>query len=141
MFLFWLLGERGSVENLLGARRASVVWFNQAVRIRRPGPDKVKLLFCPFWTPHLRRGRGVHCLDRDWLAIVHGWTDAPISWTLCRPAEERGRSGLLVEEGLSRSVRGESALALMHRGASTSVVHCRRAALGVEHFNEGSQSS
>jgi hypothetical protein len=72
--------------------------------------------------------------------VVHGWTDAPISWPVCRPLEGKGRPGILVEEELARALRGESALALWYWwGPSPSVVHCWRKALGVERFNEGSK--
>jgi hypothetical protein len=72
--------------------------------------------------------------------VVHGWTDAAISWPLCRPVEGRGRPGILVEEELARAVRGESALALIHHfGASQRVVWCWRTALGVGRLTVGSK--
>jgi hypothetical protein len=105
-----------------------------------PDLDKVKLLFGPYRRPRLRLGERVPCLYRDRLVVVHGWTDAPISWPLCRPVEGLGRPGILVEEELARAVRGESSLALMHWWrASASVVHCWRTALGVERFTPGSR--
>jgi hypothetical protein len=71
--------------------------------------------------------------------IVHGWTDARISWPTCRNAEGKGRPGILVEEELARAIRHESALALMHwGGASQRVAWCWRKAIGAERFNAGS---
>jgi hypothetical protein len=65
------------------------------------GPAKVKLLFGPYRRPRLRLGQRVHCLYRDRLVVVHGWSDAPFSWPTCRNAEGRGQPGILVEEELA----------------------------------------
>jgi hypothetical protein len=105
-----------------------------------PDPDKVKLLFGPYQAPRLKLGDRATCLYRDKLVIVHGWTDAAISWPLCRPLEGKGRPGILVEEELARAVRGESSLALWYWwGPSPRVVWCWCKALGVERYTEGSK--
>jgi hypothetical protein len=102
-------------------------------------PDKVKLLFGPYKSPALKLGHRVHCLYRDRFVIVHGWTDARLSWPTCRNAEGRGQPGILVEEVLAFAVRCESALALMHWwGVSSTVVWKWRKALGVERMTPGS---
>jgi hypothetical protein len=111
-----------------------------AVPDLKPDPDKVKLLFGPYVAPALRLGSRTHCLYRDRLVIVHGWSDARISWPTCRNAEGRGAPGLLVEEELARAVRGESVLALKHWwGVSQTIAWRWRKALGAERYNPGSE--
>ena len=51
---------------------------------------------------------------RDGLVIVTTWTDAPISWPRAYAPSEMpgGGPGLLVDEGLARAIRSESAAAV-----------------------------
>jgi hypothetical protein len=62
-------------------------------------PDRLQLLFGPYQAPPLKRGDRAHCLFRDCLVIVTGWTDAPVPWPRCRALDlPDGGSGLLVDE-------------------------------------------
>jgi hypothetical protein len=102
-------------------------------------PDKVKLLFGPYRPPALKLGLRLHCLYRDRLVIVHGWTAAPLSWPTCRNAEGKGQPGILVEEELARAIHSESALALMHHwGVSSTVAWKWRRALDAGRMTPGS---
>jgi hypothetical protein len=70
------------------------------------------LLFGPYRAPALRRGDRAYCLYRDAAVVVCGWTYAPAPWPRCYQVGRRGTGrGLLVEEGLARAVRHESAAA------------------------------
>jgi hypothetical protein len=102
--------------------------------------DRLQLLFGPYQAPPLKRGDRTHCLYRDGLVIVTGWTDAPIPWPRCRALDSPGGgSGLLVDEELARAVRHESAAAVMFWWGSSMGAVCRwRKALGVSRTgNEG----
>jgi hypothetical protein len=102
--------------------------------------DRLKLLFGPYQAPPLKRGDRTHCLFRDGLVVVTGWTNAPIPWPRCRALDSPGGgSGLLVDEELARAVRHESAAAVMFWWGSSMGAVCRwRKALGVTRTgNEG----
>jgi hypothetical protein len=76
--------------------------------------ERVKLLAGPYHPPALRRGDVATCLYRDCDVVVLGWTDARISWPLCKRREGRSGPGLLVDEELARAIRTESAAALRY---------------------------
>jgi hypothetical protein len=76
--------------------------------------ERVKLLFGPYKPPPIKRGDRAFCLYRDRLVVVTGWSDAPISWPLCRGLDPPGGRGLLVDDELAHAVRHESALAIRH---------------------------
>jgi hypothetical protein len=102
--------------------------------------DRLKLLFGPYQAPPLKRGDRTHCLFRDALVSVTGWTDAPIPWPRCRALDSSGAgSGLLVDEELARAVRHESAAAVAFWWGVSPWAVCRwRKALGVTRTdNEG----
>jgi hypothetical protein len=104
--------------------------------------DRVKLLFAPYTPPPLKRGDRATCLFRDCEVVITSWTNAPIPWPRCRPADEDyrgGGSGLLVNEELARAVRHEAAAAIKFWwGASQTAVFNWRKALGVTRTeNEG----
>jgi hypothetical protein len=105
-------------------------------------PRPHRLLFGSYRTPRLRRGDRTVCLYRDCGVAATGWTDARISWPLCRPPDvPRSYPSLLVDEELARAARHESAAALRHWwGVSVGVVWRWRKALGVDKLNcPGSQ--
>jgi hypothetical protein len=97
-------------------------------------PNAPVLLFGPYSLPSLAVGARTHCLVRDALVVVTGWSDARFSWPFCRTVGQRGGSaGLLVENELARAIKSESALALMYWwGVTNSTVCLWRKALGVE---------
>jgi hypothetical protein len=102
--------------------------------------DRVKLLFGPYRAPRLQRGDRAHCVYRDTLVVVTGWTAGRIPWPRCRALDSPGGgSGLLVDDELARAVRSESAAAVMFWWrASSSAVNDWRRALGVTRAgNEG----
>ena len=67
--------------------------------------ERFRLLFGPYRAPPLHRGDRALCLFRDAPVAVTSWTDAPIPWPRCRALDGRGGgSGLLIEEGLARSL-------------------------------------
>jgi hypothetical protein len=61
-----------------------------------------------------RRGSRLH-RRVDTTVTITGWTDARISWPLCRPVDNRrGRPTILLDDQLARAVRHEAAAALRH---------------------------
>jgi hypothetical protein len=104
--------------------------------------DRVRLLFGPYRAPRLRKGDRATCLLLDTTVIITGWTDARISWPLCRPLDNRrGRPTILPDDELARAVRHEAAAAIRHHwGVSVCVVWRWRKALGVGRMDsEGSR--
>jgi hypothetical protein len=87
-------------------------------------PERPELLFGPYRPPLLRKGDRTACLDRDCDVVITGWSDAPISWPLCRPLERRGGPrAVLVDEELVRAICHESAQALSYWwGVSSRIV-------------------
>ncbi len=72
-----------------------------------------KLLFGRYQAPALSRGNRATCLFLDTTVTITGWTDARISWPLCRPVDNgRRRPTILLDEELARAVRRESAAAI-----------------------------
>src|SRR5262249_57498405 len=106
-----------------------------------PIPPPPPRLFGPSRPPPLRRGDRATCLYGDAEVVVTSWTDAPLSWPRCRLAGRRGKasgggSGLLVCEELARTVRRESAEAIMYWwGVGHGAVARWRKALGVDKVN------
>jgi hypothetical protein len=90
---------------------------------------------CSAHTVHcpLKVGDRALCLYRDGLAIVTGWSDAPISWPRCRTVGGHGGgAGLLVCEELARAVRHESNVAVQRWWRVSMFTVCAwRRALGV----------
>lgn len=75
--------------------------------------ERVKLLFGPYHPPRLKRGSRAFCFARDCDVVVTSWTAARISWPRCvAVGSSGGGSGILVDEGLARAIRNESALAI-----------------------------
>jgi hypothetical protein len=104
--------------------------------------DRLKLLFGPSRAPRLRKGDRATCLPLDTDVVITGWTDARISWPLCRPLDNRmGRPTILLDDELARAVRHEAAAAIRHwwRVGVTLVWRWRRC-LGVGRMDsEGSR--
>jgi hypothetical protein len=69
--------------------------------------EKVKLLHGPYKAPPLRKGDRATCLYRDKNVVITRWSDARISWPLCRPLG-KGQPSLLLDKELARAVRCES---------------------------------
>jgi hypothetical protein len=104
--------------------------------------NRLRLLHGPYEAPPRRVGVLATCLSRECDVVVTSWTDAPISWPQCRPLDvRRSHPGLLVNEGLARAIRQESAAALTYWwGASEFVIWKWRRALGVSRTgNEGTR--
>ena len=104
--------------------------------------ERLKLLFGPYKAPPVRRRDRAFCLFRDCDVVITSWTDARISWPLCRAIHHRrGRPGLLVDDELLRAIRTESAVALKHWfGVSTHTAWNWRKAFGVGQWaTEGSR--
>jgi hypothetical protein len=104
--------------------------------------DRVQLLFGPYRAPRLRKGGRATCLLLDTDVVITGWTDARVSWPLCRPLDNRrGRPTILLDDELARAVRHEAAAAIRHWwGVSVAVVWRWRKALGVGRMDsEGSR--
>jgi hypothetical protein len=99
--------------------------------------ERTNLLFGPYQVPRLMRGDRATCLYRDTEVVVCGMSNGRIRWPLCRAADRSDPgNGLLVDEGLARAVRNESAAAVCYWwGASKSVVLRWRRALGVTRTN------
>jgi hypothetical protein len=102
--------------------------------------DRVRLLFGPYQAPAVRRGDRATCLVRGRDVVITSWTDAPIPWPRCRPADlAAGRGvGLLIDGELARAIRREAAQAVSHWwGVALSTVWTWRKALGVGATTEG----
>ena len=99
--------------------------------------DKVKLLFGPYRAPPLRRGDRAFCHVRDYPVVVIGWSDARIPRPRCLPLDPpRHGRGPLIDDGLARAIRHESATAVAHWwGVHVSTVLNWRKALGVTRAN------
>jgi hypothetical protein len=55
------------------------------------------------------------CLFLDTDVVITGWTDARVSWPLCRPLDNRrGRPTVLLDDELACAVRHEAAAAVKH---------------------------
>jgi hypothetical protein len=106
------------------------------MRRKKTESDKLRLLFGPYKAPPLKVGDRENCLARDCLVRVTGWTDAPVPWPRGVPVGGTGQPSVLVDEGLARAVRRESALAVMHHfGVCAHVASRWRKALGVTRSN------
>jgi hypothetical protein len=82
--------------------------------------------------PAVKRGERVTCLFRDRDCVVTSWTNASIPWPRVQPCEQRGGSGLWVNEILARAIRTESAEGIAYWfGVSSGVVWRWRKAFGV----------
>jgi transposase-like protein len=85
-----------------------------------------------YHAPAVKRGEVVTCLYRDRDCKVTSWTDAPIPWPRVQPRDQRGGSGLWVNDTLARAIKTESAVALRYWfGVSVGVVWKWRRAFGV----------
>jgi hypothetical protein len=106
------------------------------VRQQTTQADRLALLSGPYQAPPLQRGQRAWCLYRDRLVVVWGWSDAPISWPLCRGLDPPSGVGILVDEELARAVRCESAAAICHwwRVSGATVIKWRKA-FGVNRQN------
>ena len=82
--------------------------------------------------PAVKRGQVVTCLYRDRDCKVTSVTSAPIPWPRVQPLEQRGGSGLWVNDELAKAIRTESAAALRYWfGVSSGVVWKWRKSFGV----------
>jgi len=102
--------------------------------------DRCQLLDAPYKAPTSKRGDRATCLFRDRDVVTTSWTDARISWPLCR-GRNRGKPGILVDDELLRAIRTESAIALKYWfGVSTTTVWSWRKAFGIRQWGtEGSR--
>src|SRR5262245_26532891 len=94
--------------------------------------ERVQLLSGPYTPPRLKRGDRATCLMRDRTVVITSISAGRIAWPRCRALDQRGGSGLLVDEELARAVRSESAAAVMYWwGVGVHAVWRWRKALGV----------
>ena len=91
-----------------------------------------QLLHGPYPAPALVIGEETTCLLRGCTVRITSWTEAPIPWPRCQAIDQRGGSGLLLNDELARAVRCEAVMAIRHWWGVSGGIVCRwRKVLGV----------